>query len=102
MSFDNQQFSNLQDIIQKKFSEFQNYQKTQVFEGSSLGGKVSVKLSLSNIINYQVQEIKLDPSLLSEKSILIEDLIKAAFNDAFKKSSDYNTHLISSLMSFNI
>ncbi|KJV69395.1 YbaB/EbfC family nucleoid-associated protein [Candidatus Neoehrlichia procyonis] len=102
MSFDSKQFSSLQNIIQKKLSEFQNHQKTQVFEGSALGGKVSVKLSLSNIINYQVQEVKLDPSLLSEKSILIEDLIKAALNDAFKKSSDYNTNLMSSLMSFNM
>ncbi|AHX04227.1 YbaB/EbfC family nucleoid-associated protein [Ehrlichia japonica] len=100
--YSSDQLSNLQDIIKKKFSDFQEHQKSQIFEGSSLGGKVSVKISVSNMVIYQVIEVKLDPSLLQEKAILIEDLIKAAFNDALKKSSDHNKNLVGSLLSFGI
>ena len=100
--YSSDQLSNLQDIIKKKFSDFQEHQKSQIFEGSSLGGKVSVKISVSNMVIYQVIEIKLDPSLLQEKAILIEDLIKAAFNDALKTSSDYNKNIVGSLLSFGI
>ncbi|GAT76817.1 hypothetical protein EHRUM2_00090, partial [Ehrlichia ruminantium] len=65
-------------------------------------GKVLVKISISNMVNYQVLEVKLDPSLLQEKSIFIEDLIKAAFNDALKKSSEHNKNFVSSLLSFGM
>ncbi|WDM85402.1 YbaB/EbfC family nucleoid-associated protein [Ehrlichia sp. JZT12] len=100
--YSSDQLSNLQEFIKKKFSDFQEHQKAQIFEGSSLGGKVSVKISISNMVSYQVLEVKLDPSLLKEKPIFIEDLIKAAFNDAFKKSSDYNKNIVGSLLSFGI
>ncbi|CEI85171.1 YbaB/EbfC family DNA-binding protein [Ehrlichia minasensis] len=100
--YSSDQLSSLQELLKKKFSEFQEQQKPQVFEGSSLGGKVSVKINVSNMVSYQVTEVKLDPSLLQEKAILIEDLIRAAFNDALKKSSDYNKNLISSLLPFGI
>ncbi|QGR02095.1 YbaB/EbfC family DNA-binding protein [Ehrlichia ruminantium] len=100
--YSSDQLSNLQEFIRKKFSDFQEHNKTQIFEGSSLGGKVLVKISISNMVNYQVLEIKLDPSLLQEKSIFIEDLIKAAFNDALKKSSEHNKNFVSSLLSFGI
>ncbi|GAT76816.1 hypothetical protein EHRUM2_00080, partial [Ehrlichia ruminantium] len=62
--YSSDQLSNLQDFIKKKFSDFQEHNKTQIFEGSSLGGKVLVKISISNMVNYQVLEVKLDPSLL--------------------------------------
>ncbi|CAH57713.1 hypothetical protein EHRUM1_09560 [Ehrlichia ruminantium] len=100
--YSSDQLSNLQDFIKKKFSDFQEHNKTQIFEGSSLGGKVLVKISISNMVNYQVLEVKLDPSLLQEKSIFIEDLIKAAFNDALKKSSEHNKNFVSSLLSFGM
>ena len=100
--YSSDQLSSLQELLKKKFSDFQEHQKPQIFEGSSLGGKVSVKINVSNMVSYQVTEVKLDPSLLQEKAILIEDLIRAAFNDALKKSSDYNKNLISSLLPFGI
>ncbi|GAT77814.1 hypothetical protein EHRUM3_00100, partial [Ehrlichia ruminantium] len=46
--YSSDQLSNLQDFIKKKFSDFQEHNKTQIFEGSSLGGKVLVKISISN------------------------------------------------------
>ena len=69
--YSSDQLSNLQDFIKNKFSNLQEHNKAQVFEGSSLGGKVLVKVSISNMVNYQVLS-KLDPSLLQEKPIFIE------------------------------
>lgn len=100
MSFDDQKFSELQDAVRKKLSEFRVYQEPRSFEGQSLGGKVSVKILLSNFVEYKVQEVKVDPDLLEEKAFMVEDLIKAAFDDAFRKSMDHNKGFISSLMSF--
>ncbi|ABD43338.1 YbaB/EbfC family nucleoid-associated protein [Anaplasma phagocytophilum] len=100
MSFDDQKFADLQDALKKKLSELKVYQEPKSFEGQSLGGRVSVKILLSNLVEYKVQEVKVDPALLGEKAFVVEDLIKAAFDDAFRKSMDYNKGFISSLMSF--
>ncbi|MDB1135656.1 YbaB/EbfC family nucleoid-associated protein [Candidatus Anaplasma sp. TIGMIC] len=100
MPFDDQKFSDLQDAIRRKLSEFKVYQEPRSFEGQSLGGKVYVKILLSNFVEYKVQEVKVDPALLEEEAYMLEDLIKAAFDDAFKKSIDHNKGFMSSLMSF--
>ncbi|MEH0831257.1 YbaB/EbfC family nucleoid-associated protein [Anaplasma bovis] len=102
MSFDEQKFMDLQDVLKKKISEFRLHQESKSFEGQSLGGKVSVKISLSNFVEYKVDEVKVDPSVLQEKPFTVEDLIRAAFDDAFRKSMEHNRGLINSLMSFYI
>lgn len=100
MSYDGQKFSDLQELIKRKLSDFKMHQEPKVFEGQSLGGKVSVKVILSNFVEYKVQEVKIDPSLMQEQAFMIEDLIKAAFDDAFRKSLENNKDFLNSLMSF--
>ncbi|MCU7611175.1 YbaB/EbfC family nucleoid-associated protein [Anaplasma capra] len=99
MSFDDQRFSDLQNAIKRKLSEFRVHQEPRLFDGQSLGGKVSVKILLSNFVEYKVQEVRVDPALLESQAFMVEDLIKAAFDDAFRKSVEHNKGFISSLMS---
>lgn len=100
MSYDGQKFSDLQELLKRKLSDLKMHQEPKVFEGQALGGKVAVKVMLSNFVEYKVQEVRIDPSLLQEKSFMVEDLIKAAFDDAFKKSLEHNKDFLNSLMSF--
>ncbi|MGN7661226.1 MAG: YbaB/EbfC family nucleoid-associated protein [Anaplasma sp.] len=99
MSFDEQKFLDLQSAVRKKLSEFCVHQEPKLFDGQSLGGRVSVKILLSNFVEYRVLEVKVDPSLLGGKAFMVEDLIKAAFDDAFRKSAEHSKGSISSLMS---
>ncbi|MGN7678846.1 MAG: YbaB/EbfC family nucleoid-associated protein [Anaplasma sp.] len=98
MSFDDQKFLDLQNAVREKLSEFCMHREPKLFDGQSLGGRVSVKILLSNFVEYKVQEIKVDPSLLEGKAFMVEDLIKAAFDDAFRKSMEYSKDAISSMM----
>ncbi|ACZ48823.1 hypothetical protein ACIS_00123 [Anaplasma centrale str. Israel] len=100
MPFDDQKFSDLQNAIKKKLGELRVCQEPKSFDGQSLGGRVRVKIVLSDFLEYKVQEVKIDPSVLEGQAFVVEDLIKAAFDDAFKKSVEHNKGLIGSLMSF--
>ncbi|AGZ79246.1 hypothetical protein U370_04785 [Anaplasma marginale str. Dawn] len=101
MPFDDQKFFDLQNAIKKKLGEFRAHQEPKSFDGQSLGGRVRVKIVLSNFLEYKVQEVRVDPSVLEGEAFIVEDLIKAAFDDAFRKSVEHNKGLISSLMSFH-
>ena len=85
----NQFLKQAQDM-QKKMQEMQEQLASKEYNGKSGGGVVSVTISG----NHELLSINIDDSLvkLEEKAIL-EDLIKAAFNDAKQKldSESQNT-----------
>ncbi len=68
--------------MQSKMQEVQKELENKTVEANSGGGLVSITMNGK----HQVQSIKIDPSLLNqdEKEVL-EDLIKAALNNAKEK-----------------
>ena len=81
--------------MQKKMAEMEEKLANTEFTGSSGGGLVEVKISGKGRIN----SIKIDPSLVNKDEVdILEDLLKAAFNDAKKKSEDSSEGEMSGMM----
>jgi DNA-binding YbaB/EbfC family protein len=68
--------------MQKKMAELEEKMASTEFTGTSGGGMVTVTVTGKGLMT----SIKIDPSLIEKDDIeILEDLIKAAFNDAKKK-----------------
>jgi len=68
--------------LQAKMEEAQSELDKLDVEGSSGAGLVKVVLSGKN----EMRSLSIDPSLLKEEEVdMLEDLIKAAYNDALSK-----------------
>jgi nucleoid-associated protein EbfC len=70
--------------MQAKINEAQKKLEAMEVEGSAGGGMVKVKLSGKNAMIG----LSLDPSLMSDDREILEDLIKAAHDDARRKLED--------------
>ena len=67
--------------MQQKMQDVQREIAEVEVEGTSGAGLVRVKLTG----RYECKSVKLDSGLLTESKEIIEDLIRAAFNDAVHK-----------------
>jgi len=67
--------------MQAKINEAQKKLEAMEVEGSAGGGMVKVKLSGKNAM----VGLSIDPSLMSDDREILEDLIKAAHDDARRK-----------------
>jgi DNA-binding YbaB/EbfC family protein len=70
--------------MQAKINEAQKKLEAMEVEGSAGGGMVKVRLSGKNAMIG----LSLDPSLMSDDREILEDLIKAAHDDARRKLED--------------
>ena len=70
--------------MQAKINEAQKKLEAMEVEGSAGGGMVKVKLSGKNAMIG----LTIDPSLMSDDREILEDLIKAAHDDARRKLED--------------
>jgi nucleoid-associated protein EbfC len=70
--------------MQAKINEAQKKLEAMEVEGSAGGGMVKIKLSGKNAMIG----LSIDPSLMSEEREVLEDLIKAAHDDARRKLED--------------
>jgi DNA-binding YbaB/EbfC family protein len=70
--------------MQAKINEAQKKLEAMEVEGSAGGGMVKVKLSGKNAM----VGLSIDPSLMSDDREILEDLIKAAHDDARRKLED--------------
>lgn len=70
-------------LLHEKFNEMQEKMKTEEFHGQSGGGLVSITLNG----NHEMMKIKIKPDCVDKDDIEgLEDLIKAAYNDASAKA----------------
>ncbi len=95
-------FGKIAKQLQKMQEDFQNTQNeiaNSSFIGEAGGGLVKVELSGRHYCN----KVVLDPSLIKDSSEedreMLEDLIKAAINQATQKIEDFSTNKTSHLMS---
>lgn len=70
--------------MQAKINEAQKKLESMEVEGSAGGGLVKVRLSGKNAM----VGLSIDPSLMSDDREILEDLIKAAHDDARRKLED--------------
>ncbi len=70
--------------MQAKINEAQKKLEAMEVEGSAGGGMVKLKLSGKNAMIG----LSIDPSLMSDDREILEDLIKAAHDDARRKLED--------------
>jgi nucleoid-associated protein EbfC len=70
--------------MQAKIAEAQKKLEAMEVEGSAGGGMVKVKLSGKNAM----VGLSIDPSLMSDDREILEDLVKAAHDDARRKLED--------------
>lgn len=70
--------------MQAKINEAQKKLEAMEVEGTAGGGMVKLKLSGKNAMIG----LSIDPSLMSEDREMLEDLIKAAHDDARRKLED--------------
>lgn len=67
--------------MQKQLKQAQNELANIYVTGESGAGLAKIDMSC----RYDVRNVQIDPSLLTEKKSVIEDLIAAAINDAIRK-----------------
>lgn len=80
----NELFEQVQKL-QENVGKVQNDLEHQEVEASSGGGVVTVRMNGSQIITA----LKIDPSVVNPSDVeMLEDLIRAAFNEASRKSRD--------------
>ncbi len=69
--------------LQKKMEEMQAELEKKEFEGAAAGGMVKITINGK----FDMQSINIDKSLAGDTEMM-EDLIRAAFNDAKKKADE--------------
>lgn len=71
--------------LQEKFSQMQEKLKSETVEGISGGGLVSITLNGE----HEMKKISIKPDCVDPEDVEgLEDLIRAAYNDAAKKIED--------------
>ena len=86
--------------MQKQLDEIQEEIKSMVFEASSGGGAVKVKVDGEQI----VREVKIEKDVVDSDDIeMLEDLVLVAINDAINKSKEeYKAKMGSVTGGFNL
>jgi DNA-binding YbaB/EbfC family protein len=85
-----QQMQQMQNKLLKMQEELQN----STFEGSAGGGAVTVAMSGK----YEVTAVKLDKDVIDPEDVgMLEDLVLAACQDAFKKANEAQAKMMSSV-----
>lgn len=80
--------------MQKKVADAQKRLEDMEIEGISGGGMVSVTLQG----NMRVSHISINPALMIDEVDVLEDLIIAAFNDAWEKIEQKKSEEMGSVM----
>jgi len=86
--------------MQRQFNEIQEELKNMIFESSSGGGAVKVKVNGDQeVIQIKIDKEAIDPDDLE----MIEDMVLVAVNDALNKSKEeYKARMASLTGGFNI
>jgi hypothetical protein len=86
--------------MQKQLNEIQEELKNMIFESSSGGGAVKVKVNGDQeVIQIKIDKEAIDPDDLE----MIEDMVLVAVNDALNKSKEeYKARMASLTGGFNI
>jgi DNA-binding YbaB/EbfC family protein len=88
MAFNMKAIQQMQNKILKAQEQLQN----STFEGTAGGGAVTVTMSGK----FEVTAVKLDKDVIDpEDPSMLEDLVLAAAQDAFKKASDAQAKMMS-------
>lgn len=88
MAFNMKAIQQMQTKLMKMQEELQN----STFEGTAGGGAVTVTISGK----FEVSAIKLDKDVVDPEDVsMLEDLILAASQDAFKKASEAQAKMMS-------
>ena len=93
MDFDDlmKQAGKLKEELAKRQEELAH----KIFEGESGGGMVTAKVNG----RHELVSLKIDPELVNSKDVsMVEDLVKAAVNDAFAKAKNEVQGLFSKMM----
>jgi len=78
----------MQEHLQKQMSELR-------VEGNAGGGMVTVVINGAK----QVQSVKIDPEVVSKEDVgMLQDLIVAALNDAYRKADDEMTKNVGGML----
>jgi DNA-binding YbaB/EbfC family protein len=98
MAFDKRALQQMQAQAQKMMQNAQKMQEdlhNRTFEGTSGGGAVNVTMNGK----FEVTALKLTPEVIDPEDVgMLEDLILAAFRDAFEKVSEAQAKMSESLM----
>jgi DNA-binding YbaB/EbfC family protein len=90
MSFNMKALQQMQSKMMKMQEDLQN----STFEGTSGGGAVTVTISGK----FEVTAVKLDPEVVDPEDVgMLEDLIVAAFQDAFGKATEAQAKMMTAL-----
>ena len=82
------QAQQMQEHLQKQMSELR-------VEGNAGGGMVTVVINGAK----QVQTVKIDPEVVSKEDVgMLQDLIVAALNDAYRKADDEMTKNVGGML----
>jgi hypothetical protein len=89
---------NIQDMM-KKAQQMQEHLQKQMtelrVEGNAGGGMVTVVINGAK----QVQSVKIDPEVVSKEDVgMLQDLIVAALNDAYRKADDEMTKNVGGML----
>ena len=80
--------------MQNKMLKMQEEMHNTIFEGTSGGGAVTISMNG----DYEITAIKLDQEVVDPEDVsMLEDLILAAFQDAFGKVGEAQAKMMSSL-----
>ena len=80
--------------MQRQMEEKQKEMEEKVWEASSGGGAVTVKVSGKK----EIESVTLSPEVVDPEDIeMLQDLIVAAANEALRKMEDEQTEMINSL-----
>jgi len=81
--------------MQRKVAALQAEREKKEYQGSSGGNMVNITINGKG----EMLSVKLDPSIVDKDDTeMLEDLIRAAFNEAKKKMDDDAANSISSVM----
>jgi len=89
---------NIQDMM-KKAQQMQEHLQKQMselrVEGNAGGGMVTIVINGAK----QVQSVKIDPEVVSKEDVgMLQDLIVAALNDAYRKADDEMTKNVGGIL----
>jgi len=78
----------MQEHLQKQMTELR-------VEGNAGGGMVTIVINCAK----QVQSVKIDPEVVSKEDVgMLQDLIVAALNDAYRKADDEMTKNVGGML----
>lgn len=95
MKLDMKQLMKQAEEMQKVMTKKQEELSKQTFEATSGGGMVTALVNGK----HEVLNLKIDPTIVSTNDIdMLQDLVVAAVNEAFKKATDAASQMMSGMM----